>query len=155
MYWQWHQVFLLVLSQWSLEPGWIIEKRKWIWKSHKEGFLNIFFSINQPGSRLHRERTSKKTRCHCQYINIQIHLTYYYISNEISFKSFIISFFQYFQYFKEIQGETRADPGETTQHQSNSSIHPNLVLHNRSKHRTWLGGTWIFPMGDLNHHTIP
>ena len=39
----------------------------------KENFIIPFpFSIMHPGSRLHRERTSKKTRCRCHYNNIQI-----------------------------------------------------------------------------------
>ena len=46
------------------------EKLKNHMREKQGDFHNLLtFSIMHPGSRLHRERTSKKTRCRCQCIN--------------------------------------------------------------------------------------
>ena len=39
--WQWHRVFLLVLSRWSLEPGCIIEEKRRDYKSFLQCLLVI------------------------------------------------------------------------------------------------------------------
>ena len=61
-------------------------KFEFTWKHFKENFIIFFpFSIMHPSSRLHQERTSKKTQCCCQYINIQIII---YIGFTIQWKLF-------------------------------------------------------------------
>ena len=63
-------------------------------RSIQGGFHNLFpFSIMHPGSRLHWERTSKKTRCHC-HCKIQYSFHNITFRSEISLKTFTITFFQ-------------------------------------------------------------
>ena len=91
----------------------------------QEVWTNLLSFINQPGLRLHRERTSKKTRCRCQYINIQI--TCY---KELQFNEISSNFFTRLpsNNFKSSRKNKKNKSWPGVNHhniKSNSSIHPN------------------------------
>ena len=82
----------------------------------QELLLNLFSSINQPGSRLCRERMSNKTRRPSQYIKSLKIRFYIILQYKFEFSSWSLTMdpFQYIHYITIITKKMRVDP-ETIQ----------------------------------------
>ena len=109
----------------------------------------------QPGSRLHRERTSKKTRFRCQSFTIQNYIKLHKIYNTmiISPRFFKILYPFNFNSSWTTRGN-KADPRQfNTITKTQFIIHPSRFITIDPSIGSCLGGRWIFPMRDVN--TIP